>query len=131
MTIELTPEEARAVERALASASSRAKQPFSLDRLVARWRRFVDEVAAGYGDSIYEYTNDLGVRELLEKVMKESPEPARAKIAQELAPLDSRFDESTQPAKRPLGNPTSKWSTRVPTKIAGELERDLRSEGYL
>ena len=41
----------------------------SLDALLREWRAFVTQVERGYDDSIYEYTNDLSVRDRLERLL--------------------------------------------------------------
>jgi hypothetical protein len=70
LSLELTPDESRALSEILADLSQRAKYEVSLDRLLSNWVRFVDEVEQGYQDSIYEYTNDLSNRDTLEEISR-------------------------------------------------------------
>jgi hypothetical protein len=49
--------------------SVRTHRSVSLQQLTADWDRFVSHVEEGYSDSIYEYTNDLSIRDLLEKLI--------------------------------------------------------------
>jgi hypothetical protein len=93
-----------------------------VNALLRDWSALVTAVERGYDDSIYEYTNDLSVRDRLAGI--EGPE---------LAELDRRFEAATEPAARPLGERAVGWGwwRRVPRRRTGELADDLASLGYL
>ena len=91
-------------------------------------------VERGYEDSIYEYTNDLSVRDRLEGVAAGAGPALRAKLHGALAGDDRRFAAATQEAERALGEfaeeaPT--WWRRVPRRRVGELAEDVDALGYL
>jgi hypothetical protein len=101
----------------------------TLGSLLQDWRGFVTAVERGYDDSIYEYTNDLSVRDRLERVVAGASPGLRAQLEQALAADDARFETATEEAERPLGATyTTWWWRRVPRRLAGELADDLRAQ---
>ena len=52
-----------------------APRPFwTLTGMIGAWRELPNEIDAGYQLTIYDYTNDLSVRDLLEEVLAAIPE---------------------------------------------------------
>ena len=101
----------------------------TLGSLLQEWQRFVTAVERGYGDSIYEYTNDLSVRDRLERVIACASPGLRAQLEGVLAAEDKRFEAATEEAARPLGVAyTTWWWQRVPLRRVGELAQDLRDQ---
>jgi len=101
----------------------------SLGSLLQDWKRFVTAVERGYDDSIYEYTNDLSVRDRLERVLAGASPGLRAQLERALAADDARFEAATGEAARPLGATyTTWWWRRVPLRLGGELAEDLRAQ---
>jgi hypothetical protein len=119
--LELGPEERDELARLLGEDS--------LGALLRRWSDLVSAVERGYDDSIYEYTNDLAVRNRLDELAAGASPGLRAKLDRAVAEDDRRFTAATEEAARPLG--TSRWSRRVPAHRVGELADDLESLGYL
>ena len=102
--------------------------------MLGGWRSFVTAVERGYDDSIYEYTNDLSVRDRLERVAAGAGPVLRAKLHGALAEDDRRFAPATQEAGRALGEfaqEAPSWWRRVPRRRVGELAEDLAALGYL
>jgi hypothetical protein len=98
----------------------------SLGSLLHEWQRFVTAVERGYDDSIYEYTNDLSVRDRLERVVAGAGPGLRAQLERTLAADDARFEAATEEAPRPLGATYATWWwRRVPRRLVGELADDL------
>ena len=79
--LDLTPEEREQLGRVLAELATRTGREDSLGAMLGRWRDFVTTVERGYDDSIYEYTNDLSVRDHLEAVAAGAGPALRAKVA--------------------------------------------------
>jgi hypothetical protein len=100
------------------------EQRESLGELLRGWSDLVRQVERGYEFSIYDYTNDLSVRDRLERVVAgASPQHQRA-----LADADRRFTAATEESPRPLStSKTSWWWRRVPLRRVGELAEDLES----
>jgi hypothetical protein len=119
--LELAPEQRDELARLLEGTS--------LGALLQDWSRLVTEVERGYDDSIYEYTNDISVRDRLERVIARASPGLRAQLEGAVAEDDRRFAAATEEAARPLG--TSPWAQRVPTRRVGELAEDLAALGYL
>jgi hypothetical protein len=122
--LDLTPEEREQLKSLLAAGGE------SLNELVRRWTDLVRAVEHGYDDSIYEYTNDLSVRDRLEDLVTAASPTLRAKLERALAPVDERFTAATEEAARPLGE-RSPWWRRVPKRREGELAEDLRALGHV
>ncbi len=130
--LDLTPEEREQLARLLAELAARTGREDSLGAMLGRWRDFVTTVERGYDDSIYEYTNDLSVRDQLEAVTAGAGPALRAKLRGAFAEDDRRFEAATQEAGRALGEfaeePPS-WWRRVPRRLVGELAEDLDTFG--
>jgi hypothetical protein len=133
--LELSPEEHEELARALADLAERSGREDSLDTMLRRWSGFVTEVERGYDDSIYEYTNDLSVRDRLASVAASAGPGLRAKLDGVLAEDDRRFVAATEETARALREVTeaspSWWWRRVPVRRVGELADDLEALGYL
>ena len=103
----------------------------SLGVLLRRWSGFVTQVERGYDDSIYEYTNDLSVRDRLERLATRAGPGLRATLEAALAADDRRFEAATEEAARPLGEfgdaDPPWWWRRVPLRRVGELAEDLEA----
>jgi len=128
--IQLSSEEECMLEPILASMSQKANRTLTLPLLMERWKNFVDEVEAGYDDCIYEYTNDLTVRDLLQIVLDNSPLTLRDKLIGALQIWDQRFDAATEISARSVlpdkGKTQAWWWFRVPIRPGAELKNDLQ-----
>src|SRR5216684_3206081 len=71
--------------------SARAGFTITLTGLAQRWAALVASVERGYADSIYEYANDVAVRNLLRQIEAALPPDIRVKLALHLESLDERF----------------------------------------
>jgi hypothetical protein len=129
--LQFSPDDALIVEAILAPFSTRAKRPLSLEHLLERWSNFVREVGRGYADSIYEYTNDLSTRDILETVVQQAPQPLHDGLNAILNPIDVRYNELTQVIQRSLGSSQNPWWFRIPKNLSDELKDDLQAEGFL
>lgn len=131
LRVELNPEERSELESLLRQTAAESTQR-SLNELLGHWSDFVRAVERGYDDSVYEYTNDLSVRDRLEKLVAAASPTLRQKLESVIAPVDERFAVATEPAARSLsetvGNVAS-WWRRVPKLRVGELADDLEAMG--
>jgi hypothetical protein len=119
--LDLDPQQREELARLLGGAT--------LGSLLQEWGHFVTAVERGYDDSIYEYTNDLSVRDRLERVVAGASPGLRGQLEQALAADDGRFEAATEDAERPLGATyTTWWWRRVPRRRVGELADDLRAQ---
>jgi hypothetical protein len=107
----------------------------TLGALLRGWSDLVTGVERGYADSIYEYTNDLSVRDRLEGVVQGAGAGLRVKLEGALAEGDRRFEAATEEGARALGEfgdaSPPWWWRRVPRRRVGELADDLESLGYV
>lgn len=136
MLQQLSSEETKVLNAILVRLSERAQRTLTLNQLLQQWGGFVIQIERGYRDSIYEYANDLSVRDLLEEILIEATQVLREKLTELIQPWDERFYSATQKTQRPVlpgmaqELPRS-WWFRVPKNLSGELEEDLRSAGVL
>lgn len=133
VSLDLTVAEREELQ-ALLGATDAAAPARSLNELIGDWASLVTAIERGYDDSIYEYTNDLGVRDQLEDLIQAAPSGLRAKIQGAVAPLDARFTTATEQAARPLSAASGQlpaWWHRVPARRTGELADDLDALGHV
>lgn len=133
--LDLTPDEQQELARLLSELAQRSGREDSLDAMLHRFSDFVTRVQRGYDDSIYEYTNDLTVRDRLQRVVQGARPGLRAKLERALAEGDRRFEAATEESARPLGEfgeaSPPWWWRRMPRRRPRELAEDLESLGYL
>jgi hypothetical protein len=117
----------------LSSLSRKAGHTLTLPLLLERWKNFVSEVEVGYGDSIYEYTNDLTARDLLQKIVENCPIPLHSKLVEAIQIWDDRFRKVTKESKQSMlpdkGKTQSWWWFRIPANPGEELRSDLELDG--
>jgi hypothetical protein len=102
----------------------------NIERWVSDYESFVTEVADGYSMCIYEYTNDLGCRQLLEEHRSESEIQS---IWRRVAAADTSLRAILRPTKKCIhGNYPDSWFWYwgCPPN-SPELEGDLKSVGAL
>lgn len=75
----------------------------SLVRRIAKWSKLVYEISDGYiGMVIYDYTNDLAIRESIEIMIREIDDDICANIRSIIGRWDQVFIENTLPGDKPL-----------------------------
>jgi hypothetical protein len=111
---------------------TKIKKYLSLDSYIREWEAFVGEIEKGYDLTIFDYTNDLATRDILQTILHLLSEPGRVMLEGVLEPLDRRFLTTTREIKEPLrGEDRSFWWVRIPKVLVGELKGDLESEGLI
>jgi hypothetical protein len=129
--LKLSELQGAAVQSALDRLSARASRHLSLNGLINEWRAFVADVERGYKDSIYEYTNSMGARDVLDELCRSVPEAVREVIEQALRSIDGRYEAATQPSPKPIvsgaGDRSARWY-RIPRVLLEGLRADLESE---
>jgi hypothetical protein len=117
----------RAVEIALKSIGTNANN--SPATLIDQWSRFVDTCTVGYTWNIYEFKNELTVRDVIESILgsdrlKEYPEYNLFK--EEINKVDSRFKDLLFPIP---GNYNSGfwWRNGILKKSGKEYSEDIKS----
>lgn len=90
--------------------------------LLDEWREFVAGCEAGYGWNVYEYHNDLAVRDRLEASLGEMEPGDAAQVAE----IDARFRSLLQPGVQ-VGPEEDPWWHRGVLRYAGpELAAGLK-----
>ena len=112
-------------------ASRRVAQHVTLQGQGDTWAWLVEEVEAGYTDSVDEYANDVSSRAILDTVLTMAPPNSREQLQRWLLPFDERFDQATVRASAPFygRDAGSRWYARIPKKLVGELKDDLEARG--
>ncbi len=100
--------------------------------LLQGWNRLADQ-AADYDDSVDEYVNELGARDILSSLLLMLPEPLRSGAEADIATADQRFRSSTVPDEQALlaryfriDHRNGWWWRRIPA--TGNLAAYLRQE---
>lgn len=90
--------------------------------LLDEWREFVASCEAGYGWNVYEYHNDLAVRDRLQTTLEEMDAAEAAQVAE----IDARFRALLQPGVQ-VGPEEDQWWHRGVLRYAGpELAAGLK-----
>ena len=99
--LDLDPEQREELARLLGGAT--------LGSLLQEWGHFVTAVERGYDDSIYEYTNDLSVRDRLERSRRRREPGLRAQLEQALAADDRRFEARDRGGRAAARREVTTW----------------------
>jgi hypothetical protein len=96
--------------------------------LLEEWVQLVRECEAGYEWNLYEYHNDLSVRDALEAILADPgrAEEERAEVATRLLEIDARFQALLQPGVRVGPEEDPWWHAGVPRYAGEELAAELR-----
>lgn len=131
----LTAQEMQTLVSILAQRAEKVGQALSWNDLLRQWDSFVGAVEKGYQDNFQQYMKDIAVRNHIEEVLRKAPEPLTSKLAAMARPIDERFQAATRDLKQPLSAGMTKWASpwwaRVPRKLVGELQSDLKAEGII
>lgn len=114
--LELSQVESDEVHSVLIAISKRLKSPATLGGLLKQWDQLIAEVERGYRFTVYDYTNDLSVRDDLEHLISGVSPDLRQRLTAGPKPLDERFELATEDAPRFLQPRPHKWWRRVPRK---------------
>lgn len=110
------------------------QQTPTLEELARQWSDFVSEVEGGYKLPIYDYTNDLSVRDLLAELVNRVDRKTRDHALSLVAPSDERFRFATEELDKAIESaPEIRgwWWYRIPRILKGELRVDLEEEGLV
>jgi len=121
-----------ALKGAIDKLSGRLGQKVRYDSLLSKWRAFVAEVERGYGWTLYDYQNDLSVRDEIDQVLRAVPASVRRQLSEPLAEADRMFERATEASTRSILRGRVRegaWYRRVPKVRVGELKSDLVDEG--
>ncbi|GAA2445402.1 hypothetical protein [Agromyces soli] len=97
--------------------------------LLEDWRALVDQIAAGYVDGLYDYENELVVREWLERARQDEPlatlEGWEA-FSRQLEDSDTRLRDVLESGVR-VRDAGPWWRERLPRSAGPEFVEDARS----
>lgn len=111
-----------------AVAQRRRRGPYTPTGILGVWEQLVEVVEAGYEDNVYEYDNDLAIRDLIEQLLQL---PVLAEFSESgwfregVAALDDRMrsELTTEPIRLPG---RQWWRSHLPVKAGVELADDLK-----
>lgn len=99
---------------------------WSIWQFLDAWATFVDEVLAGYTGDLYEYENELGLRDDLQRALTDErvlAHPDWPTAAEQIARSDTRLEAYL--ARGPEVRPDSEWwRRRLPPFAGDELIQD-------
>ena len=116
-----------------AYALSLGRSAFSFDEYAEKWRAFIDRINRGYELTIYDYTNDLSARDILQRFIDSLPANFAQRALEYIQPDDESFRKVTQETRLALiGTESSSeklawWWHRLPKNLTGELKEDVSS----
>src|SRR2546423_1000312 len=102
-------------------------RPFSLDACLNQWRDFVNRVHIGYPLGVYDYTNELSKRDILQRFVETLSGGLQGKVVNEVKVIDDRFIDETEgstfvlPGAENSSGKVAWWWHRIPRKLVGEL----------
>jgi hypothetical protein len=103
---------------------------FTLGEYVEKWRTFINKVRDGYGLTIYDYTNDVSIRDTIDIFIQSLPDHLKSTLPNDLYELDESYKSLTVGSPKPLMNIHNReikwWWYRFPTNPEGELLEDLK-----
>ena len=128
--IVLDESERISLQPVLERLAQKAGFPIFLERLIDHWVSFIRDVENGYRDSIYEYTNDLATRALLQRIRTDVSPTLQHKLDVVLDDVDRRFILATEATdlSLTLNEDAPNWLNRIPKKLVGELQKDVEAE---
>lgn len=99
--------------------------------LVQRWMLFVEKVQRGYPQELglYDYSNDLSVRDIIERVLDSVSTTGRQELLSEVDRADELFRRSTIRIESPVVPYAEKeqwWRWRLPPVRGADFEADLK-----
>ncbi|AHH99841.1 hypothetical protein GCM10010174_44690 [Kutzneria viridogrisea] len=98
--------------------------------LLDRWDGFVVLCEEGYEDNIYEYNNDLSVRDAIDSVLRDGRLREFDQwqwFKEQVDAIDARFRAVTYPEPVRGGADWPWWRAHVPARAGSELAADLHS----
>lgn len=108
----------------------------SFEYLLSNWEKIVLCVVAGYGFTIWDYTNDLSVRVILQDIIDRVSPAVAEKISSVIQDLDREFIDATEPIFQPLQNVTDTPTDvermlyfRKPKKLEEEMKAAIERMG--
>ncbi len=137
LSSELTEDETLELQNAIkAFREYTNKSGFDPEVYLAKWRTLVSRVKSGYPLGIYDYTNELTSRDVLEQFSSHLTPSVQDKFLSRVQQIDQSFDNETEPTDVPLiGGPESNkqrkwWWHRIPKILGDELKEDYESFKY-
>lgn len=97
-------------------------------QLLEEWAQLVRECEAGYEWNLYEYHNDLAVRDALARILADPDraEEERAEVATRLLEIDARFQALLQEGVQVGPEEDPWWHRGVPRYAGCELAGEMR-----
>lgn len=115
-----------AVQRALAGLGPRRQRTPA--GLLDQWSAFVELCEESYRSTIYEYEDEIGVRDAIQRLL-DDPEvsrfPEAREWAQRIRVWDDRFRRLLEPLPRPRPG-AAWWKAGVPRYGGPEFAEDIR-----
>jgi hypothetical protein len=102
-------------------------RPLSPSALVEQWRSFVESCEDGCDEDIFEYENDLSVRDTLERILRSE----KLQRFEQMSWVRSQVDDADQRFRALLSDEKVRsdgawWQVRMPRLVGPALAADVR-----
>ncbi len=107
------------------------REKWSPASYIEAWQFFVTECEEGYQSSIYEYENELSVRDVIERALSIpglAEDSEGVLFADAIAKVDSRFASLLASGPEIAGEAVPWWRRRIPSHAGEELVADVEAQ---
>lgn len=119
-------EEIKKIEKEL---SEKYKFIVKLHNLLNKWNYVVNNILKGYNDNVYEYINDLAVRDILQEIIEMSSNVLSKKIIKLCSSMDNIFINETEEFSKLISSDAKDrnkfWLFRIPKKRSADFEKEI------
>lgn len=132
-TLKFSESDLSKIREILTELSQKVKYQQSLNQLFSRWRRFCVEIQRGFSGTVYDYENELSVRDILEEIARSLSEDGRQKIQEHIKHDDNIFILATQKSVVPEHKKDIElewWHKRIPIRFTEDLQQEFSDAGY-
>jgi hypothetical protein len=134
LSLNLTPDENAQLQEAIRHHVASSQSPsFSVDGQLNKWQGLVNKIRNGYPLGVYDYTNELSSRNVLEDFAQHLSGSLEIKVRNVMKAIDEAFLDETEESSIILAGTAESsaklpwWWHRMPKKLEGELKEDIES----
>ncbi len=105
-------------------------EKYTLFKLFEDWNLFIDKISIGYKGTVYDYTNKLSLRDIIQDLIDSTSNRLKEKLEKDIKAIDEKFISVTKPSSglypsNKINEKTPFWEARIPIIILAELEETI------